>query len=54
LIADVVTGKLDVCEAAARLPKEVKELEPFEEINVESDLEEWTEDLDEAIEEVEA
>ena len=31
LIADVVTGKLDVREAAAGLPDEVKELEPFDE-----------------------
>ncbi|MHB8562393.1 MAG: restriction endonuclease subunit S [Acidiferrobacteraceae bacterium] len=29
LIADVVTGKLDVREAAARLPDETEELEPF-------------------------
>ena len=31
LIADVVTGKLDVREAAARLPDEVEELEPLDE-----------------------
>ena len=31
LIADVVTGKLDVREAAAQLPDEVKELEPLDE-----------------------
>lgn len=30
LIADVVTGKLDVREAAARLPEEPEELEPFD------------------------
>jgi type I restriction enzyme, S subunit len=30
LIADVVTGKLDVREAAARLPEEVEEPEPFD------------------------
>jgi type I restriction enzyme S subunit len=30
LIADVVTGKLDVREAAARLPKEVEEPEPLD------------------------
>ena len=30
LIADVVTGKLDVREAAARLPDEVEEPEPFD------------------------
>jgi type I restriction enzyme S subunit len=31
LIADVVTGKLDVREAAARLPEEVPEVEPLDE-----------------------
>ena len=31
LIADIVTGKLDVREAAARLPEEGGELEPLEE-----------------------
>ena len=31
LIADVVTGKFDVREAAARLPDEVEELEPLDE-----------------------
>ena len=31
LIADVVTGKLDVREAAAQLPEEVDEAEPIEE-----------------------
>ena len=31
LIADVVTGKFDVREAAARLPNEVEELEPLDE-----------------------
>jgi type I restriction enzyme S subunit len=30
LIADVVTGKLDVREAAARLPEEAEEPEPLE------------------------
>ena len=37
LIADVVTGKLDVREAAARLPDEADEPEPLEETEVESD-----------------
>jgi type I restriction enzyme S subunit len=32
LIADIVTGKLDVREAAARLPQEVAEGEPLDEI----------------------
>ena len=35
LIADVVTGKLDVRDAAARLPDEVDEPEPIDEIDVE-------------------
>jgi len=43
LIADVVTGKLDVREAAARLPDEADEHEPIDEVEVESD----TEDIDE-------
>jgi type I restriction enzyme, S subunit len=37
LIADVVTGKLDVREAAARLPDEADEPEPLDEIEVEGD-----------------
>ena len=52
LIADVVTGKLDVREAAAGLPDEVEEPEPFDEtgalINGE---EEPTDELDTAPEE---
>lgn len=35
LIADVVTGKLDVREAADRLPDETDEPEPVDEIDVE-------------------
>ena len=54
LIADVVTGKLDVREAAAGLPDEVKEPEPFDEtsslINGE---EEPSDDLDAVPEETE-
>ena len=34
LIADVVTGKLDVREAAARLPDEPDEAEPFDEADL--------------------
>ena len=34
LIADVVTGKLDVREAAARLPDEDEETEPLDEAEV--------------------
>ena len=37
LIADVVTGKLDVREAAARLPDEVEEPEPLDETDVLTD-----------------
>ena len=40
LIADVVTGKLDVREAAARLPDEVEELEPLDEADTLIDGEE--------------
>lgn len=40
LIADVVTGKLDVREAAARLPQEAEDLEPLDETEVEGDAEE--------------
>ena len=40
LIADVVTGKLDVREAAARLPDETEEPEPLDEIEDTTDAEE--------------
>jgi len=40
LIADVVTGKLDVREAAARLPDEAEEPEPLDETDTLSDAEE--------------
>ncbi len=33
LITDIVTGKLDVREAAAQLPEELAESEPLDEIN---------------------
>ena len=47
LIADVVTGKFDVREAAARLPDEVEELEPFDETSALIDGEEKpSDDLD--------
>jgi len=39
-IADVVTGKLDVREAAARLPDEAEEPEPVDEIEAEGDPDE--------------
>ena len=50
LMADVVTGKLDVREAAARLPEEPEELVALEEIQVL----EGEEAEDEALEAVEA
>jgi len=40
LIADVVTGKLDVREAAARLPGEVDQAEPLDEIETEDEADE--------------
>ena len=40
LIADVVTGKLDVREAAARLPQEAEDIEPLDEAEVEGEAEE--------------
>ena len=40
LIADVVTGKLDVREAAARLSQEAEDLEPLDEAEVEGGAEE--------------
>jgi len=52
LIADVVTGKLDVREAAARLPDEIEEPEPLDEIEAEGDTDEG--DVDEVPEEAEA
>ena len=39
LIADVVTGKLDVRDAAARLPDEIDELEPLDEAEGDTDVE---------------
>ena len=54
LIADVVTGKLDVREAAARLPNEAEEPEPLEETDSLTDGEkELTDDLDAVPEEAE-
>lgn len=55
LIADVVTGKLDVREAAARLPEDTEEAEPVEEAEpLADDEEELADDLDLVPEEVEA
>jgi type I restriction enzyme S subunit len=56
LIADVVTGKLDVREAAARLPAEAEEPEPLDKAEaLTEDDEDGTEaDLEPVPEEVEA
>ncbi len=55
LIADVVTGKLDVREAAARLPAEADESEPLDETDAITDTEEAASgDLDAVPEEAEA
>lgn len=55
LIADVVTGKLDVRVAAARLPDEVEEPEPPEEADALRDADEdAADDLDVVPEEAEA
>ena len=55
LIADVVTGKLDVCEAAANLPNESDEPEALDETDdlIDSD-EDMANDLDAIPEESEA
>ena len=55
LIADVVTGKLDVREAAARLPEETERPEPLDEIEAKGDTDEaGADDTDEVPEEAEA
>ncbi|MGH8531827.1 MAG: restriction endonuclease subunit S [Gammaproteobacteria bacterium] len=55
LIADVVTGKLDVREAAAQLPDEAEEPEPLAEADALTDgEEEGVDDLDAVPEEAEA
>ncbi len=55
LIADVVTGKLNVREAAARLPKEPAEPEPLDEVYDLTDNDgEMVDDLDAVPEEAEA
>ena len=52
LIADVVTGKLDVREAASRLQDEVEEPEPLDETDALTEGEEEpTDDRDDATEE---
>jgi type I restriction enzyme S subunit len=58
LIADVVTGKLDVREAAARLPAETEgpeSIESIDEIEADVDVEAYTADeIDAVPEEAEA
>jgi type I restriction enzyme S subunit len=55
LVADVVTGKLDVREAAARLPAEAEELEPLDETDAEDEGDEAAaDDVNEVSEETEA
>ena len=55
LIADVVTGKLDVREAAARLPDDAEESEPLDETEAEAGVDDATTDyLDVTSEEAEA
>lgn len=55
LITDVVTGKLDVREAAARLPDELEEPELLDEAEADGDAEEATDEELEAVpEEIEA
>jgi restriction endonuclease S subunit len=46
LIADVVTGQLDVREAAARLPDETGEPEPLDEIDAEEIADSDIEDME--------
>jgi type I restriction enzyme S subunit len=55
LIADVVTGKRDVREAAARLPQEPEDLEPLDEAEALGDAEDESaaDDLDATPEEIE-
>jgi type I restriction enzyme S subunit len=55
LIADLVTGKLDVREAAAQLPDEDQQLPPIDESDDISDAEEdGFDDLDEGTEDPES
>ena len=54
LISDVVTGKVDVREAALELPEGVERVEPLDEADVEPDVEEAEEGVETAAEEAEA
>lgn len=46
LIADVVTGKLDVREVAARLPDEIEEQEALEETEADTDVDAAADGID--------
>lgn len=46
LVSDVVTGKLDVREAAARLPEDVGEPDEADEVDTEADIEEGNDEVD--------
>ena len=50
----MVTGKLDVREAAARLPEEIEEPEPLDESEARTTRKKRADDLDAAPEEAEA
>jgi type I restriction enzyme S subunit len=54
LIADVVTGKLDVREAAERLPDEAEELDARDEVDTQADVEDSSDDVGAAVAEAEA
>lgn len=54
LVADVVTGKLDVREAAAQLPEDVQEPNEGDEVDTEADVEEPSDDGDAVAAEAEA
>jgi type I restriction enzyme S subunit len=54
LIADIVTGKLDVREAAARLPEAPDDTEPLDDVEAETDNEEAADDSDAVAGEAEA
>ncbi len=54
LIADVVTGKLDVRDVAARLPDETEDSEVLDETAAEILFDDTTETIDEALEPIEA
>jgi type I restriction enzyme S subunit len=54
LVADIVTGRLDVREAAARLPEDVEEPDEGDEVDTEADVEESSDEVDAVAAEAEA